>query len=137
MGIFDKKPVTCVICKKETKHKHKPKREWSIDEGHLCTDCYMKTMEQYYNGTFRQKCVSCGTVEKITDLWEPRWQWDMEGLLCKKCFDLKESDFNQKKEFCSNCGVRLSFFRYNPKNEWKLDGQLCRKCWDEQKETHR
>ena len=108
-----------------------------MDEGQLCTDCYMKTMEQYYNGSFKQKCISCETVEKITDLWEPRWQWDMEGLLCKKCFDVKETDFNQKKEFCSNCGVRLSFFRYNPKNEWKLDGQLCRKCWDEQKETHK
>ncbi|MBM3905159.1 MAG: hypothetical protein FJ354_00540 [Thaumarchaeota archaeon] len=136
MGIFDKKPVTCTLCNKQTTHKHKAKKEWNM-QNPLCTDCYMKTMEQYYNGTIKQKCTSCGIVQKITDLWEPRWQWDMEGLLCKKCFDSKEIDFNQKKEFCSACGTRLSFFRYNPKNEWKFDGQLCRKCWDEQKESRR
>ena len=34
----------------------------------------------------------CGATQKITDLWEPRWQWDMEGLLCKKCFDHKEEE---------------------------------------------
>ena len=69
----------------------------------------MKSMEQYYSGTLKQKCAICGVIQKITDLWEPRWQWDMEGLLCKKCFDGKEIDFNQKKEFCGVCGERLSF----------------------------
>jgi hypothetical protein len=136
MGLFDRKPSICSMCNKETKRTQKPKKEWSI-EGQLCTECYMKTMEQFYNGTYKQKCVSCGTEQKITNLWEPRWQWDMEGLLCKTCFDSKEIDFNQKKEFCSICGTRLSFFRYNPKNEWSLEGQLCRKCWDGQKESHK
>jgi hypothetical protein len=97
----------------------------------------MKTLEQYYSGTYKQKCVSCGTEQKITDLWEPRWQWEMEGLLCKSCFDKKEIAFNQKKEFCGVCGTRLSFFRYNPKASWKIEGQLCRKCWDEQKAAHK
>ena len=136
LRLFDKKLAVCTLCKKESKRTQKPKKEWNL-QSPLCTDCYMKTMEQYYNGTFKQKCVSCETVQKITDLWEPRWQWDMEGLLCKKCFDAKEIDFNQKKEFCSVCGTRLSFFRYNPKNEWNLEGQICRKCWDEQKESRR
>ena len=34
----------------------------------------------------RQPCVKCGITGKITDLWEPRWQWDMEGLLMQKMF---------------------------------------------------
>jgi hypothetical protein len=97
----------------------------------------MKTMEQYYSGTYKQKCKSCGVEKKITDLWEPRWQWEMEGLLCKSCFDAKELDFSKKKEFCSVCGAKLSFFRMNPKSSWNIDGQICRKCWDEQKEAHK
>ena len=136
MGLFGKKTATCTLCKKETTHKHRPKREWNM-EYPLCTDCYMKSMEQYYSGSLRQKCVNCGTEEKLTDLWEPRWQWNMEGLLCKKCFDSKEVDYNQKKDFCTKCGAKLSFIRYNPKNNWNIEGQLCRDCWDEQKEKHR
>lgn len=136
MGLFGKKPANCTVCNKETTHKHKPKKEWNMQYP-LCADCYMNTMSQYYYGTFKQKCVKCGVQQKITDLWEPRWQWDMEGLLCKSCFDAKEADFNHKKEACSICGVKMSFFRYNPKSEWKIEGQLCRKCWDEQKEMRR
>ena len=136
MGLFSKKSAVCTVCNKETKHKHKPKKEWNMQYP-LCADCYMNTMSQYYHGTFKQKCVKCGTEKKITDLWEPRWQWDMEGLLCKSCFDSKEVDFNAKKESCSICGAQMKFFRYNPKSEWKIEGQLCRKCWDLQKEMHR
>ena len=136
MGLFSKKSVICTLCNKETTHAHKPKKEWNLKYP-LCTECYMKTMEQYYSGTFKQKCVKCGVEKKITDLWEPRWQWDMEGLMCKACFDSKEIDFGQKKEFCSICATRLNFFRYNPKADWKIEGQLCRKCWDEQKESHK
>jgi rRNA maturation endonuclease Nob1 len=60
----------------------------------------------------------------------------MEGLLCKNCFDQKEKDFNTKKEFCSICGAKLNFFRYNAKSKWELEGQLCRTCWDSQKTKH-
>jgi len=66
-------------------------------------------------------------------LWEPRWQWDMEGLLCKKCFDEKEKDHDQKKNFCSLCETKMGLIRHNPKGHWKIEGQLCRKCWDEKK----
>jgi hypothetical protein len=136
MGLFSKKPVSCTLCKKETIHKHRPKKEWNM-EYPLCTDCYMKSLEQYYNGSFKQKCKSCGSEQKLTDLWEPRWQWDMDGLLCKACFDAKEVDFNQKKETCSVCGTKLGFFRYNPKSIWNVNGQLCRECWDKKKEQHK
>ena len=136
LGLFSKKPANCTVCTKETTNKHRPKKEWNLQYP-LCTDCYMKTMEQYYSGTYKQKCVSCGIEKKITDLWEPRWQWEMEGLLCKSCFDKKEADFAEKKEFCSICGAKLSFFRYNPKAGWNIEGQICRKCWDGQKESRK
>ena len=133
--IFSRKPSICAICKKQITHKHKPKKEWNI-QGPLCANCHLDKMKEHYEGTIKQKCVSCGVTKKINDLWEPRWQWDMEGLLCKNCFDQKEKDFNVKKEFCSICGAKLSFFRYNPKSKWKLEGQLCRTCWDSQKTKH-
>ena len=130
--IFNRKPVHCAICKKQIKHKHKPKKEWNI-QGVLCADCHIDKMKEFYEGSMSKNCVICGVKRKITDLWEPRWQWDMEGLLCKSCFDKKESDFNSKKEFCTVCGNKLGFFRYNPKTKWNLEGQLCKDCWDSQK----
>jgi len=133
MKFLSRAPVYCNICNKELKHKHRPKKEWNI-EGFLCAECHMDKMREFFEGTMTQNCVKCSVKKKITDLWEPRWQWEMEGLLCKDCFDKKEKDFTAKKEFCSICGAKLSFFRYNPKTKWKVDGQLCRKCWDSQKE---
>ena len=117
--IFSQKPSFCTICKKQLTHKHKPKKEWNVN-GPLCADCHLDKMKEHYEGTVKQKCISCGVTKKITDLWEPRWQWDMEGLLCKNCFDQKEKDFNTKKEFCSICGAKLNFFRYNAKSKFKI-----------------
>jgi ribosomal protein S14 len=57
----------------------------------------------------------------------------MEGLLCKKCFDEKESGFGKEKNFCSICGNKMGFIRYNPKGDWKIKGQLCKDCWNSQK----
>ena len=71
--------------------------------------------------------------KKIANLWEPRWQWDMEGLLCKDCFDKKEESFGKTKNYCSVCGAKMKFIRYNPKPKWKVKGQLCKNCWDERK----
>ncbi len=132
MGLFSRKPAICTICKKETTHKHKPKREWNV-EGPLCGDCHLDKTQEFYEATIRQPCVSCRTTKKISDLWEPRWQWDMDGLLCKDCFDNKEKDHATKKNYCSMCGAKMGLFRYNPKPKWKVDGQLCRKCWDVKK----
>jgi len=132
MKLFNRNPKFCAICQKELKHKHKPKKEWNV-EGLLCGDCHMDKMRQYFEGTMTQNCVVCKSKKKITDLWEPRWQWEMEGLLCKSCFDKKEKIFSEEKEFCSICGAKLSFFRYNPKSKWKVTGNLCRKCWDSNK----
>lgn len=132
MKLFNRGPTFCAICEKELKHKHKPKKEWNI-EGYLCADCHMDKNRQYFEGSMTQTCGACKSKKKITELWEPRWQWEMEGLLCKSCFDDKEKTFNEKKAFCSICGSKLGFFRYNPKDKWKVEGQLCRNCWDSNK----
>ena len=129
MGLFSSEPAICTICKKPTKHKHKAKKEWYV-ESPLCGDCYISKMQEQYDGNVKSFCDTCKMKKKVSELWEPRWQWDMKGLLCKTCFDKKENDFNQKKEFCSQCSVKLGFFRYKPKPDWKMDGQLCRNCWD-------
>jgi len=84
------------------------------------------------SGTLAEVCAGY-MQKKITDLWEPRWQWDMNGLLCKECFDKKEESFNVKKNYCSLCGAKLGLFRHNPKGKWKIEGQLCRSCWDSKK----
>ena len=134
MGLFSKKPAYCTICNKQiTAHKYKAKREWYGVKSPLCSDCHLDKMQEHYDATLIKKCINCGVKSKITDLWEPRLQWDMEGLLCKKCFDKKELDFGKEKNFCSICGSKLGFIRYNPKNRWKIKGQLCKNCWDEQK----
>lgn len=90
-------------------------------------------MKKYYDLSVRQKCVICGIEKNVPELWEPRWQWEMKGLLCKPCFDKKEIEHNKLRNFCSICGTKLSIIRYNPKKHWSIDGQVCRNCWDTQK----
>ena len=123
MGLFSGEPAICTICKKPTKHKHKAKKEWYI-ESPLCGDCYISKMQEQFDGNVKSFCCTCKIKKKVSELWEPRWQWDMQGLLCKTCFDKKESDFNSKKAFCTLCGIKLGFFRYNPKPNWKIEGQM-------------
>jgi len=132
MGIFSRKPAYCTVCNKQIIHKNKAKREWDV-KSPFCCDCWQDKMQEFYDASIIKKCINCGVKRKVTDLWEPRLQWDMIGLLCKKCFDEKELDFNKEKNFCSVCGAKFGFIRYNPKNNWKIKGQLCKNCWDAQK----
>ena len=75
----------------------------------------------------------CGIEKDVPNLWEPRWQWEMKGLLCKACFDKREEDYNKLKDYCSICNTKLGFIRYEPKKEWSIKGQLCKNCWNTQK----
>jgi hypothetical protein len=90
-------------------------------------------MQKYYDLSVKQKCVICGIEKNVPDLWEPRWQWEMKGLLCKSCFDKKGIEHDKLRNFCSICGTKLGVIRYNPKKQWSIDGQICRNCWDTQK----
>ena len=83
MGLFGRKRAICTICNKEIIHKHKAKREWYV-KSPLCGDCYLDQMQQSFDASISQSCVICKINGEVTDLWAPRWQWDMEGLLCKK-----------------------------------------------------
>ena len=132
MGLFGKKPAFCAICKKEITHKHKPKAEWQI-AGPLCGDCHVTQMQRFYEQSLRQRCVICNVEKDVPDMWEPRYPWEMKGLLCKACFDKKDEEYKNLREFCKICGKKLGTIRYNPKNKWSIDGQLCRECWDAQK----
>ena len=40
---------------------------------------------------------------------------------------------DQERHFCSVCGSKLGFIRYNAKKHWKIKGHLCKNCWDNQK----
>ena len=106
MGIFSRKPTYCTICNKQIIHKNKAKKEWGV-KSPLCSDCYLNKMQESYHASIIKKCNNCGVKSKVTDLWEPRLQWDMVGLLCKKCFDEKELDFSKEKNFCGVCGTKL------------------------------
>ncbi|MBI1829205.1 MAG: hypothetical protein HY222_00895 [Thaumarchaeota archaeon] len=132
MGILNRKPSFCSVCKQSITHKHKPKREWDVEEP-LCGDCYVGQMQKYYDLSVTQKCVMCSIEKNIPDLWEPKYPWEMKGLLCKTCFDKKDTEYNKSKTFCGNCDKKLGIIRYNSKRQWALKGQLCRECWDSQK----
>lgn len=131
LGLFGKKPLFCAVCKKELKHKYKPKEEWNI-QGYLCSDCHIeKTKEFALKPQEADRCAVCKT--ELGDIAvKPRWQWEMESgsLLCQVCFNKKDADYNKKLNFCAVCGSKIGFIRYNPKPAWKIQGQMCRKCWD-------
>lgn len=132
MRFLSRKPAYCAICGALLKHKHKPKREWGI-KGRICGECHVTKTAEFYEAKVVQPCVICGVRRRIADMWEPRWQWDMDGLLCKECFDKKEKAHATQDHRCAMCGTGLKFIRYNPKPKWKMDGQLCRQCWDQTK----
>ncbi len=56
------------------------------------------------------------------------------SILCNKCYEKKDKEFDKERNYCSICGSNLKFFRYNPKPHWNIPGQLCRKCWDSRNE---
>jgi len=134
LHIFGKKEVVnCAVCGKELgRYKYKPSKEWGID-GKLCSDCHIEKTREFMTKEAEAPdiCVSCGK-EIIGDSRKPKWQWEMEpgSLLCKLCFDRKESDFNKKTNFCVICNTKLGMIYYHPKLTWNIEGKLCRKCWD-------
>lgn len=132
MNLFRRKEFVCTVCKKTTGHKHKPKNGWQV-EGPLCGDCYVIQMKKFYEQGQRQACVDCSIENDVPDMWEPRYQWNMNGLLCKRCFDKRDDDYQRWREYCKICEKKLGMIRYNPKRNWKIDGQLCRECWDSHK----
>ncbi|MFQ5920915.1 MAG: hypothetical protein ACE5JV_02740 [Nitrososphaerales archaeon] len=135
--IFRKKErERCALCGVEMQHKHRPMREWGID-GSLCGDCYLDMMRDYYveKKTPKKrvaKCDQCGREVDPEDLYEAHRGLNLKGRLCKDCFEGKKTEVEKKLDYCTVCGKKLGFFRYNPRKKWNMDGQLCRECWDVQ-----
>lgn len=123
----------CVVCRRELKHKYKPREEWKM-EGYLCSDCQIEKTKEFALKKEKELEVCAICKSDLGDIAvKPRWQWNMEPgtLLCQSCFNNKDADFNKKLEFCSVCNKKMGFIRYNPKPTWKINGQLCRSCWDQ------
>lgn len=59
-----------------------------------------------------------------------KWKMDQTILICSNCYSHKETQYEKLINYCSICGTKLKFIRYNPKPNWQLSGQLCRHCWD-------
>ena len=62
MGLFNKEPAICTICKKPTKHKHKPKKEWYVDTP-LCANCYLDKLRYEYDANIKSTCVICSVKQ--------------------------------------------------------------------------
>jgi hypothetical protein len=143
--LWKRKIEFCSVCKTQLKHKYKPSKDWKI-QGSLCGDCHtLKTKEfviKQQEEKERQekeanRCSICGLdIEIDSKKFKPRWQWNMnnESILCNKCYDNKESEFQKERNYCAICNRALKFFRYHPKPKWNIKGQLCKECWDRRNE---
>jgi hypothetical protein len=141
LHIFGKKNdkvLHCVVCGKELgRYKYKPNEDWNLD-GLLCSDCHIEKTKEFMLKQEEEKCAVCDKeiIEK-EDRNKPKWQWEMESgvLLCKACFQKKDSDYNKRMNSCAICNGKLGMFFYHPKPAWHIEGNLCRKCWDKQNNT--
>jgi hypothetical protein len=138
-NIFGKKDAAfCSACGKELgRHRYRPAKEWNVT-GLLCSDCHVdKTREFMEKQSLEEEapdeCAICHKeIRKDEDRNKPKWQWEMESglLVCKSCYEKKDSDHNRRMNFCASCNGRLGRFFYHPKPAWKIEGNLCRRCWD-------
>jgi hypothetical protein len=138
LHIFGKRQVlNCALCGKELgHHKYKPSEEWGID-GMLCGICHVEKTKEFALKPKEETsdiCAICKNELADQDQYKPRWQWEMESgtLLCKSCYQKKDTDYNKKMNFCAICNGKLGMFYYHSKPAWQIEGNLCRKCWDRQ-----
>ena len=147
MHLFRKKEILrCSNCDKVLSHKYKPRPEWKV-QGFFCSGCHMEMTKEFILRQQEEKtklehapdiCNLCKKEILLeTDKNKPSWQWNMEreSILCKSCYEKKALDYERKLNYCTTCGNRLTFIRYNPKPKWNIEGQLCRKCWDKQNQV--
>ncbi len=128
-GLFSKKKTLCSVCKKEVSHTHKPKNTWNVD-GLLCGNCYVDLLEKNFEVDDGDRCTLCGATPGSFSLWKPKKEWELRGWLCKPCFDKKEKQDNDLKNFCCLCKAKIGLVSYSPKKEWDIKGYMCKSCWD-------
>lgn len=116
-------------------------------DGFLCGDCHIEKTKEFVLKKQEEKknfddghnlCALCNKDLTLQiDKNKPKWQWniDIEGALCKNCYEKKEAEYNKMINFCAICNNKIGFIRYNPKPKWKIKGQLCKECWDTRNQT--
>jgi hypothetical protein len=116
-------------------------------DGFLCGDCHIEKTKEFVLKKQEEKknvddghnlCALCNKDLTLQiDKNKPKWQWniDIEGALCKNCYEKKEAEYNKLINFCAICNNKIGFIRYNPKPKWKIKGQLCKECWDTRNQT--
>ena len=41
----------------------------------------MDKLRDEYDANIKSTCMICSVKQKVTDLWEPRWQWGYAGIV--------------------------------------------------------
>ncbi|MGI0029031.1 MAG: hypothetical protein ACREAQ_04870 [Nitrososphaera sp.] len=85
-------PVTCGICGKvivSDEDRNKPKWQWGIESDRIvCNPCYQKRDAEYSKRM--NYCALCnGRLGMF--FYHPKPEWKIEGNLCRKCWDGRNS----------------------------------------------
>jgi len=81
-------PDICILCKKEIvleTDKNKPRWQWSMErESILCNACFEKQALDYEKRL--NHCTVC-SARLAFIRYNPKPKWNIEGQLCRKCWD--------------------------------------------------
>jgi hypothetical protein len=85
-------PTRCAICRKEISQDEdriKAKWQWEMESGSLvCNDCFSKKDTEYNKKL--NFCASCNG-RLGTFFYHPKPAWKIEGNLCRRCWDERNS----------------------------------------------
>jgi uncharacterized CHY-type Zn-finger protein len=88
-------PDICAICKIEIADKqdrYKARWQWEMEFGTLlCKSCYQKK-DVEYNKKMNFCTICNGKLGMF--FYHPKPAWQIEGNLCRKCWDLRNNDNN-------------------------------------------
>jgi hypothetical protein len=85
-------PDICAICKKELadEDRNKPKWQWEMESGSLlCKSCYQKK-DADHNKKLNFCAICSGKLGLF--FYHPKPAWQIEGNLCRKCWDLRNDN---------------------------------------------
>jgi hypothetical protein len=91
-------PDICAICKTEIvdkQNQYKPRWQWEMESGTLlCKSCYQKKDADYDKKM--NFCTICNDKLGMF-FYHPKPAWQIEGNLCRKCWDRRNKDNNDNK----------------------------------------
>lgn len=90
-------PDICAICKKELsdhQERYKPRWQWEMESGTLlCKSCYQKKDVDYNKKL--NVCAICNCKLGMF-YYHPKPAWQIDGNLCRKCWDRRNNNNNNK-----------------------------------------